>query len=146
MNYENMWDELKAKLVDQGNTNGIFAMSQIEISYAERVCNEQPDAETSNQNCAASAKKEEAQKAFNDEKSAVLKSIFGDKFVGDLDSLKEAIGTMSNTRIVCDGRLDIPEELRALAEEKKILIAEADMDIIPIPVPLSAVIKDILRR
>ena len=41
---------------------------------------------------------------------------------------------------------EIPEELRALAEEKKILIAEADMDIIPIPVPLSAVIKDILRR
>ena len=145
MNYENMWDELKAKLVAQGNTDGIFAMSQIEISYAERVCNEQPDAETSKQYCTAATQKDEAENGFNDEKSAVLRSIFGDKFIGSLSDLKEAIRTKRDTRVVCDGRLDIPEGLRELAEKKNIVIGEADMDIVPVPVPLSAVIKDILK-
>lgn len=143
MNYENMWDELKAKLVAQKNTDGIFAMSQIELSYAERVCECQTGGETRKCNCSADAPEDADEKPGDDEESVILGKIFGHKIISDLDSLKEAIGTMSDTHIVCDGRLDIPEELRALAKEKKIVIGEARCEKIPFPV--GALIKSILE-
>lgn len=149
MNYQKMWYMMKERLMKEGKRmelqpdyrkaadDHLKLMSEIEIkamAESEHVCEcggccndgepeppkgsqAKPDPEVTADKCADTEKKPEG--------ADILKKIFGDDFVSDVETLKKKIREGKTPVIMVDGNLEIPESLEKEAREKKIAIAHA---------------------
>lgn len=149
MDYQKMWYVMKDRLMKEGERIGLQPdyrkaaddhlklMSEIEIkamAESQRVCEcggccsdgepeppkgrqAKPDSETTADKYGDTEKKPEG--------SDILKRIFGDDFVSDLETLEKKIAEGKEPVIMVDGDLEIPDSLEKAAREKNISIAHA---------------------
>lgn len=147
MDYQKMWYVMKDRLMKEGERIGLQPdyrkaaddhlklMSEIEIkamAESQRVCEcggccsdgepeppkgrqAKPDLETTADKYGDTEKKPEG--------SDILKRIFGDDFVSDLETLEKKIVEGKEPVIMVDGDLEIPDNLERAAREKNISIA-----------------------
>lgn len=147
MDYQKMWYVMKDRLMKEGERIGLQPdyrkaaddhlklMSEIEIkamAESQRVCEcggccsdgepeppkgrqAKPDSETTADKYGDTEKKPEG--------SDILKRIFGDDFVSDLETLEKKIVEGKEPVIMVDGDLEIPDNLERAAREKNISIA-----------------------
>ena len=148
MDYQKMWYMMKERLLKEAekkdSTVGNYVtakhlkwMSEIEIkavAESQRVCEcggccndgepeppkgsqAKPDPEATADKCGDTEKKPEG--------ADILKKIFGDDFVSDVETLEKKIREGKTPVIMVDGNLEIPESLEKEARDKKIAIAHA---------------------
>lgn len=149
MDYQKMWFVMKERLMKEGKRmelqpdyrkaadDHLKLMSEIEIkdmAESQHVCEcggccntgepeppkgeqEKPDPEATAGKCADTEKPDEGKE--------ILKKIFGDDFVCDLETLEKKIREGKEPVIMVDGNLEVPESLEKEAREKKIAIAHA---------------------
>lgn len=90
-------------------------------------CNQKPEKETGNKRepwgKPTSGKCKDAEKP--EDGKDILRKIFGDDFVSDLETLEKKIAEGKEPVIMVDGDLEIPDSLEKAAREKNISIAHA---------------------
>lgn len=151
MDYQKMWFVMKERLMKEGKhmelqpdyrkaaDDHLKLMSEIEIktmAESQHVCEcggccepgepepprgeqAKPDPEATADKCKDTMRKPEPD-GVN-----ILKKIFGDDFVCDLETLEKKIREGKEPVIMVDGNLEVPESLEKEARDKKIAIAHA---------------------
>lgn len=149
MDYQKMWYTMKERLMKEGKRmelqpdyrkaadEHLKLMSEIEVktmAESQRVCEcggccnpgepEPPKGEQAKPDPEATADKRGDTEAKPDG-TDILKRIFGDDFVSDVETLEKKIREGKEPVIMVDGNMEIPEYLEKEAREKRIAIAHA---------------------
>ena len=167
MDYKKMWYTMKENLLRESQRRELGTirmetveqhlkiMDDIEVKAMKEsqhvcecggekaACNQKPEKETGNKRepweKSASGKCKDTEKP--EDGKDILRKIFGDDFVSDLESLGKKITDGKETLIVLDGDLEIPDSLEKAAREKNISIAHAHCEAfrvgarVPFPFP-----------
>lgn len=167
MDYKKMWYMMKENLLRESQRRELGTirmdtadqhlkmMEDIEIKAVKESqhvcecggekahCNPKPEKETGNKRepwgKSTSGKCKDAEKT--EDGKNILRKIFGDDFVSDLETLKKKIAEGKEPVIMVDGDLEIPDSLEKAAREKNISIAHAHCEAfrvgagIPFPFP-----------
>lgn len=149
MDYKKMWYMMKENLLRESQRRELGTirmdaieqhlkiMDDIEVKAMKEsqhvcecggektLCNPKPEKETGNKRepwgKTASGKCKDTEKP--EDGKDILRKIFGDDFVSDLETLEKKIAEGKEPVIMVDGDLEIPDNLERAAREKNISIA-----------------------
>lgn len=142
MDYKKMWYTMKENLLRESQRRelGTIRMETVEQHLKIMDDIEVKAMKESQHVCECGGEKAACNQKPEDGKD-ILRKIFGDDFVSDLETLGKKITEGKEPVIVVDGDLEIPDSLEKAAREKNISIAHAHCEAfrvgarVPFPFP-----------